>query len=66
MNKRTLVVDQLYNLAAGFLYALSICYFARGSDFAPGGISGLPSSSTTCGTCPWASPRWCSTCLSWP
>ena len=35
MNKRTLVVDQLYNLAAGFLYALSICYFA------PGGISGL-------------------------
>ena len=41
MNKRTLVVDQLYNLAAGFLYALSICYFARGSDFAPGGISGL-------------------------
>ena len=41
MNRRTLVVDQLYNLAAGFLYALSICYFARGSDFAPGGISGL-------------------------
>ena len=41
MNKRALVVDQLYNLAAGFLYALSICYFARGSDFAPGGISGL-------------------------
>ena len=41
MSKRTLVVDQLYNLAAGFLYALSICYFARGSDFAPGGISGL-------------------------
>ena len=30
-----------YNLAAGFLYALSICYFARGSDFAPGGVSGL-------------------------
>ena len=41
MNKRALVVDQLYNLAAGFLYALSICYFARGSDFAPGGVSGL-------------------------
>lgn len=41
MNRRTFVADQLYNLAAGFLYALSICYFARGSDFAPGGISGL-------------------------
>ena len=40
MNKRALVGDQLYNLAAGFLYALSICYFARGSDFAPGGSAG--------------------------
>ena len=25
---QTLVTDQLYNLAAGFLYAPSICYFA--------------------------------------
>ena len=38
---QTLVTDQLYNLAAGFLYALSICYFAKGADFAPGGLSGL-------------------------
>lgn len=38
---RALLVDQGYNLAAGFLYALSICYFARGADFAPGGLSGL-------------------------
>lgn len=27
---QTLVTDQLYNLVAGFLYALSICYFAKG------------------------------------
>ena len=26
---QTLVTDQLYNLVAGFLYALSICYFAK-------------------------------------
>ena len=32
---QTLVTDQLDNLVAGFLYALSICYFA------PGGLSGL-------------------------
>ena len=32
---QTLVTDQLYNLVAGFLYALSICYFAKGADFAP-------------------------------
>ena len=38
---QTLVTDQLYNLVAGFLYALSICYFAKGADFAPGGLSGL-------------------------
>ena len=38
---RTLVTDQLYNLVAGFLYALSICYFAKGANFAPGGLSGL-------------------------
>ena len=30
---QTLVTDQLY--------ALSICYFAKGADFAPGGLSGL-------------------------
>lgn len=36
---QTLVTDQLYNLVAGFLYALSICYFAKGADFAPGGLS---------------------------
>ena len=35
---QTLVTDQLYNLVAGFLYALSICYFAKGADFAPGGL----------------------------
>ena len=38
---QTFVTDQLYNLVAGFLYALSICYFAKGADFAPGGLSGL-------------------------
>ena len=38
---QTLVTDQLYNLVAGVLYALSICYFAKGADFAPGGLSGL-------------------------
>ena len=38
---QTLITDQLYNLVAGFLYALSICYFAKGADFAPGGLSGL-------------------------
>ena len=44
MKKRTidrLLADQAYNLAAGFLYAAGICYFARGASFAPGGISGL-------------------------
>lgn len=39
--RRVLVTDQLYNLAAGLLYAVSICYFAKGADFAPGGLSGL-------------------------
>lgn len=38
---QTLVTNQLYNLVAGFLYALSICCFAKGADFAPGGLSGL-------------------------
>lgn len=38
---RTIFIDQLYNLAAGILYAVSICYFAAGADFAPGGLSGL-------------------------
>ena len=66
MNKRTLVVDQLYNLAAGFLYALSICYLPAAQTLPPAASRAWPSSSTTCGTCPWASPRWCSTCLSWP
>lgn len=37
---QTLVTDQLYNLVAGFLYALSICYFAKGADFALGGLVG--------------------------
>jgi len=40
-NLERLVKDQLYNLAAGFLYALSICYFVKGAGFAPGGISGI-------------------------
>lgn len=40
-NIRTIVIDQLYNLAAGILYAVSICYFAKNADFAPGGLSGL-------------------------
>ena len=38
---RTLLIDQLYNIAAGLLYAVSICYFAQNADFAPGGLSGL-------------------------
>lgn len=29
---QNLVTDQLYNLVAGFLYALSICYFAKGAE----------------------------------
>lgn len=37
----TILWDQLYNLVAGLLYAMSISYFAKGADFAPGGISGL-------------------------
>lgn len=40
-NIRTIVIDQLYNLVAGILYAVSICYFAKNADFAPGGLSGL-------------------------
>lgn len=40
-NIRTVVIDQLYNLVAGILYAVSICYFAKNADFAPGGLSGL-------------------------
>ena len=28
-NIRTIVIDQLYNLVAGILYAVSICYFAK-------------------------------------
>lgn len=38
---RTVLTDQFYNLIAGLLYAVSICYFARGADYAPGGLSGL-------------------------
>ena len=38
---KTIAVDQAYNLAAGFLYAAAISYFAGGADFAPGGVSGL-------------------------
>ena len=38
---KQVAMDQLYNLAAGFLYAAAISYFAGGSDFAPGGVSGL-------------------------
>ena len=41
MNKRDILVDQVYNLTAGLLYAVSISYFAQGADFAPGGISGV-------------------------
>lgn len=40
-NIRTIVIDQLCNLVAGILYAVSICYFAKNADFAPGGLSGL-------------------------
>ncbi len=38
---KVIITDQLTNVVAGFLYAASICYFAKGADFAPGGISGL-------------------------
>lgn len=38
---RQIAVDQIYNLVAGFLYAAAISYFAGGSNFAPGGVSGL-------------------------
>lgn len=38
---RAFSADQIYNLVAGFLYALSISYFAQGADYAPGGVSGL-------------------------
>lgn len=38
---RTIAIDQLYNIAAGILYAVSICYFAQNANFAPGGLSGL-------------------------
>lgn len=45
MNKlfswKTVAIDQAYNLAAGFLYAAAISYFAGGANFAPGGVSGL-------------------------
>lgn len=40
-NFRSLLIDQLYNIAAGILYAVSICYFAQNANFAPGGVSGL-------------------------
>lgn len=40
-NFRTILIDQLYNIVAGLLYAVSICYFAQNADFAPGGLSGL-------------------------
>lgn len=40
-NFRTTLIDQLYNIVAGLLYAVSICYFAQNADFAPGGLSGL-------------------------
>ncbi len=39
--RKQFIADQLYNLAAGFLYAAGICYFVKGADFAPGGVSGL-------------------------
>lgn len=38
---RIIFIDQLYNIVAGLLYAVSICYFAQNADFAPGGLSGL-------------------------
>jgi len=41
MRLRQLLIDQLYNLLAGFLYAAGVCYFAKMANFAPGGISGL-------------------------
>lgn len=56
---QTLVTDQLYNLVAGFLYALSICYFAKGADFAPGGLSGLALLGNYLWGSPSASQRWC-------
>lgn len=36
-----LILDQVYNLMAGVLYAVSISYFAQGAAFAPGGVSGV-------------------------
>lgn len=41
LNWKTIAVDQLYNLAAGLLYAAAISYFAGGANFAPGGVSGI-------------------------
>lgn len=38
---RNLLMDQICNLVAGMLYAVSISYFAQGAAFAPGGISGV-------------------------
>ena len=38
---RRLFIDQVYNLAAAFLYSAGVCYFARTAAFAPGGVSGL-------------------------
>lgn len=40
-NLRVFLIDQLYNIVAGILYAVSICYFAQNANFAPGGLSGL-------------------------
>lgn len=40
-NFRTVLIDQMYNIVAGLLYAVSICYFAQNANFAPGGLSGL-------------------------
>lgn len=51
---RRIITDQLYNVAAGLLYAVSICYFAQAADFAPGGLSGLALIPTICGRCPLA------------
>ena len=41
LNWKTVMLDQIYNLVAGFLYAAAISYFAGGADFAPGGVSGI-------------------------
>ena len=40
-NKKEILKDALYFTVGGFLYALGICTFAKGAQFAPGGISGL-------------------------